>query len=296
MNAKSLISVLTLGVTHGQQIQVEVSDEDEEAAAAAIVAAVRDGLGEGPHEGNHVSTAAPAKGGPGPPTRTTPLANVVFADGDVMRGVAGAPGIAIGPIFHFERAQVEVCERFVSFDHEIGRLQTALEAARQQLVTLHTEVAQRADDSEAEIFQVHRDILSDPALIDNVRAAITDGRSAAEAWHGAMSDHATELADLSDALLAERATDIRDVGQRVLRLLTGAEDGTPTLPDTPVIIVANDLTPLETVALDPARVLGFCMAVGGPNAHTAILARALGLPAVVSAGAGILQRAAAARL
>ncbi|MCG8350772.1 MAG: phosphoenolpyruvate--protein phosphotransferase [Chloroflexales bacterium] len=291
VNAKSLISVLTLGVTHGQQIQVEVSGEDEEAAAAAIVAAVRDGLGEGTHEENHAPTEPPApeKAGPADPAPDITPAHVVLAAGDVVQGVAGAPGIAIGPIFHFERAQVEVQERFVSFDHEINRLQTALEAARQQLVNLHTDVAQRADASEAEIFQVHRDILADPALIDNVRAAISAGRSAAEAWHGATSDHATELAELSDALLAERATDIRDVGQRVLRLLTGAEDGAPTLPDEPVIIVANDLTPSETVGLDPAHVLGFCTAVGGPNAHTAILARALGLPAVVSAGASILQ-------
>ncbi|MEM8530487.1 MAG: phosphoenolpyruvate--protein phosphotransferase, partial [Chloroflexota bacterium] len=291
VNAKSLISVLTLGVTHGQQIHVEVSGEDEEVAAAAIVAAVHDGLGEGPHEEHHTSArpAAPAKARSAVRNPDVTPTNVSIADGDVVQGVAGAPGIAIGPIFHFERTQVEVREHFVSFYHEVGRLQTALEAARQQLVTLHTEVAQRADASEAEIFQVHRDILADPGLIDNVRAAINDGRSAAEAWHGATSDHATELAELSDALLAERATDIRDVGQRVLRLLTGAEDDAPTLPDEPMIIVANDLTPSETVALDPACVLGFCTAVGGPNAHTAILARALGLPAVVSAGASILQ-------
>jgi phosphocarrier protein FPr len=82
---------------------------------------------------------------------------------------------------------------------------------------------------------------------------------------------------------------VRDVGERELRLLTGADTAAPALPDEPVVVVAYDLTPSETAAFDPRRVLGFCTAVGGPNAHTAILARALGLPAVVSAGPGVME-------
>jgi phosphocarrier protein FPr len=290
VNAKSLISVLTLGVARGQQITVDVSGDDEEHAAAAIAAAVRDGLGEGPDAGTHVTNGHAAA--PSAPTVPAPAQLGPLEPGSVVSGVAGAPGIAIGPVFRFERAHVEVRERFAGVDQEHARLQSALEAAQHQLNELHAEVAQRSEASEAAIFQVHHEILSDPALIDAVRAAIADGRSAAEAWQSATAEHAAELAELSDALLAERAADIRDVGARVLRLLTGAAETAPSLPDEPVIVVANDLTPSETVALDPKRVLGFCTAVGGPNAHTAILARALGLPAVVSAGAGVLELAA----
>ncbi|MFN8501987.1 phosphoenolpyruvate--protein phosphotransferase [Kouleothrix sp.] len=286
VNAKSLISVLTLGVRRGEQIVVDVSGDDEEHAAAAIVAAVRDGLGEGPDAGEHAAIT------PAVPAPTAPAHQQPAGAGAVIQGIAGAPGIAIGPVFRFERIYVEVRERFAGVDKEHARLQSALEAAQHQLNTLHAEVAQRADASEAAIFQVHHEILSDPGLIDAVRAAIADGRSAAEAWQIATAEHAAELAELSDALLAERAADIRDVGARVLRLLTGAGDAAPALPDESVIVVANDLTPSETVALDPQRVLGFCTAVGGPNAHTAILARALGLPAIVSAGAGVLELAA----
>ncbi len=298
VNAKSLISVLTLGVARGQQIQVEVNGEDEESAAAAIVVAVRDGLGEGPDPGAH---AAPAEAAPAaaPAAHAAP-ATVPHAAapahapaaGGVVQGIAGAPGIAIGPVFRFERAEVMVNERFGGIDFEHARLQAAIDAARQQLNKLHAEVAQRADASEAEIFHVHREILADEALIDNVRSSIAEGRSAAVAWKDATAEQAAELAELSNALLAERAADIRDVGARVLRLLVGEAPPAPTLPDHPVVIVAGDLTPSETVSLDPARVLGFCTAVGGPNAHTAILARALGLPAVVSAGQGVLELAA----
>lgn len=299
VNAKSLIAVLTLGVGNDQRIQVDVTGDDEEAAAAAIVEAVRDGLGEGPEGAAHhePAAAAPTAAPPAAPTTpapaaapVAPTAATVPADG-VVQGVAGAPGIAVGPVYRFERAQIQIIEEFRGLENEYERLQDALNAARTQLATLHAEVAARTDASEAAIFEVHREILSDPELIDDVRAAIADGKPAAEAWHKATSAQATELAELSDALLAERAADIRDVGQRVLRLLTGSDGGAPKLPDHPVIVVASDLTPSETAALDPKRVLGFCTAVGGPNAHTAILARALGLPAVVSAGQSVLQLA-----
>jgi phosphoenolpyruvate-protein phosphotransferase len=156
-------------------------------------------------------------------------------------------------------------------------------------MTLRKQLMQRAEASEAAIFEVHRDILADTDLLDAVHAAIADGRGAALAWQDAIAEQAATLAQLADPLLAERAADIRDVGERVLRLLTGTDTAAPVLPDEPVIVVAYELTPSETAALDPRRVLGFCTAVGGPNAHTAILARALGLPAVVSAGPGVLE-------
>jgi phosphoenolpyruvate-protein phosphotransferase len=288
INAKSLIAVLTLGVASGASIQVDVRGADEETAANALAAAVQAGLGEG--EG-HAPAAAPPPAAPAaaaPPAAAQPA----LTAGALVRGVAGAPGIAVGPLFRLERQKIAVREQFAGVDAEHGRLDQALDSARTQLNTLHAQVAQRADASEAAIFEVHREILSDPSLLDGVRAAIAEGRSAAEAWQAATAAHAAELAELADALLAERAADIRDVGDRVLRLLTGTAASGMALPDYPVIVVAYDLTPSETAALDPERVLGFCTAVGGPTAHSAILARALGLPAVVSAGPGVLDLAA----
>lgn len=296
VNAKSLIAILTLGVAHGQHIFVEVSGEDEQEAAETIARAVHEGLGEG---AEHEQSAVAEKAEPEPvkvPSEVPVQAEIAPssvqqapASGKQIRGVAGAPGIAVGPIFRFERARYEVNERFAGVDQEQERLRAALEAAQIQLDTLREQVLARADANEAAIFEVHRDILSDPELIDEVHVAIAEGRSAAEAWQLATNQQSEALARLADRLLAERAADVRDVGERVLRLLMGETQQGPQLPDEPVIIVTSDLTPSETAGFDPDRVLGFCTAVGGPNAHTAILARALGLPAVVSAGPEILE-------
>ncbi len=282
VNAKSLISVLTLGVSAGQCIQVEVSGADEEQAALAIAAAIEGGLGEGNHESH--APAAPASDAKAQSTN-----GAAPDDGaNLLRGIPGAPGIAVGPVFRFERAKVVLQEHFTTVDQEHSRLHAALDAARQQLVTLREQLLRRGATDEAAIFEAHRDLLDDPELLGAVHAAIGEGRTAAAAWQSAVAQQAAELAALPDPLLAERATDMRDVGERVLRHLTGAAD-TPALPELPVVVVAYDLTPSETAAFDPQRVLGFCTAVGGPNAHTAILARALGLPAVVSAGPRALE-------
>jgi phosphocarrier protein FPr len=98
-----------------------------------------------------------------------------------------------------------------------------------------------------------------------------------------------DLRQVADERVAARAADLHDVGQRVLRLLAGIQQGAPELPGEPVILVAEDLAPSDTARLDPRRILGICTVMGGPTAHTAIIARSLGIPAVVGAGAEILE-------
>jgi phosphocarrier protein FPr len=294
VNAKSLISVLTLGVTSGQRISIDVDGADEAAAVAALEAAVWSGLGEEPVGPEETEDRRQGTGDWRLETAETsnlssPVSSLSSQVSGLLQGVAGAPGIAIGAIHQFRRAEIMVQERAVGRAEEHARLQTALDEAAEQLATLREQMLLRAAHEEAEIFEAHRGILEDPDLLDLVRAKIAENHSAAEAWQAATEERATTLAGLSDQLLAERAVDVRDVGRRVLRLLVGEGAQAPALPDTPFILVAYDLTPSETAALDPARVLGFCTAVGGPNAHTAILARALGLPAVVSAGPRVLD-------
>lgn len=134
-------------------------------------------------------------------------------------------------------------------------------------------------------------LLDDPELVKAALERVDDGLSASKAWHEVTESQAKELATLKSEILAARAADVRDVGRRVLRILVGAEGGRPRLPQEPVVLVAEDLSPSDTVSMDPSRVLGFCTASGGPNSHTAILARALGLPAIVGAGADVLELA-----
>lgn len=281
-NAKSLISMLTLGVEAGTEISILVDGSDEEAALMALETAVSSGLGEEEllHHNNHKPiTTTPEVAPP------LPLA----ASDNLIRGIAAAPGIAIGPIFQLKHTEVTITEKFSGASAEETRLLEAIEQARGQLTTVRQQMLTRTAASEAAIFDVHLEILDDPDLLDTVLGHIAQQRPAAQAWQTAIEARAALMAGLDDPLLAARAADIHDVGYRVLRLLVRADDQGLRLPDHPVIVVAHDLSPSDTASLPKDRVLGFCTAVGGPTAHSAIIARALSLPAVVGAGAGVLE-------
>ncbi len=288
-NAKSLISMLTLGVERGSQITVVVDGVDEEAAHMALRAAVASGLGEGEHLGSEAAapaSAAPAKSAPS----ETREAAAPAADG-LIQGVPASPGVAVGPAYLFRQTELQIDETFGGGEAERGRLGRALAAAREQLDELRRQVANQLSAEEAAIFEVHAELLEDPELLEAVHAGIGEKQSAARSWQTTIRKRAAALRQLSDPLLAARAADLKDVGDRVLRLLTGAVDAGPRLPDHPVILFAQDLTPSDTASLDRERVLAVCTAGGGPTAHAAIIARALGLPAVVGAGPAILALA-----
>jgi len=282
-NAKSLISMLTLGVETGASIRIVVNGVDEETALTALETAVADGLGEA--EQINQTDPKPTNG------QESSTASTIPEQDGLVRGIAAAPGIAIGPIFQLRRAEVRIEETFGGASAEETRLQTAIEQARGQLAALHQQMHTRSGASEAAIFEVHLEILDDPDLLDAVLGKIGQQQPAAQAWQSIIEARAKLMAGLNDPLLAARAADIHDVGYRVLRLLVGADDQGLRLPEHPVIVVAHDLSPSDTASLPKDRVLGFCTAVGGPTAHSAIIARALSLPAMVSAGSGVLDLA-----
>ncbi|GJM40226.1 MAG: phosphoenolpyruvate--protein phosphotransferase [Ardenticatenaceae bacterium] len=283
VNAKSLIAVLGLGVKHGGNIQVELDGEDEELAAEAIQTAVADGLGEG--DAAHKPAAKPAPVKPAPANGK--VVQTVSDNG--LAGIAAAPGLAIGPVFQFRQTAVTITDEFAGVSVEKERLETALAQGQEQLSVLQKEVAAHAPE-EAAIFEVHRELLTDDDLLEAVQEKIDAQSNAAVSWQATIEERAKMLAALDDPLLAARAADIRDVGNRVLKLLAG-EDTSQGIawPDHPVVLFAHDLTPSDTATLDPKKVLGFATAVGGPTAHSAIIARALNLPAIVSAGEGLLE-------
>ncbi len=280
-NAKSMISLLTLGVESGSMISILVEGEDEDAALLALETAVANGLGED-HETPHTTEA------PAPKSANGQQGTAVALASNMIKGIPAAPGIAIGPIYRLQHEEIEIEEEFQGVADEQKRLHAAIERARIQLATLHKQMLQAASTSEAAIFEAHLEILDDPDLLDAVLARINKQQSAARAWQGAIDVRAQAMAQLNDPLLAGRAADIQDVGYRVLRLLMGADEQQISLPAHPVILVAGDLSPSDTAALDRDKILGFCTAAGGPTAHSAIIARALSLPAIVSAGEGVL--------
>ncbi len=213
-----------------------------------------------------------------------------------LHGIAASRGIAIGPAFHFRRADLHFA-RYTVEDRaaEWARCQAALEAARQQLAEVHAKAEAESGAEKAGIFEAHILMLEDPDLLEAVQKDIEERGINAEA---ALSDAAEKYAQMLDALddeyLRARAADVRDVTARVLRILLGVDESSMTGLQVPSIILARDLTPSDTVMLDKSLVLGFCTAEGGATSHTAILARGLGLPAVVGAGPEILQIPSAA--
>ena len=290
-NAKSMISMLTLGVESGNEIHISIDGADEEEAYEALDAILKSGLGEADLiEKTQAAQATPeVVVKPATPVSAESAKPAKPLAANVIQGIAAAPGIAIGPLFRLQKVTLDIEETFSDPSAEKNRLQTAITGARAQLQTLYREMSARTGAEEAAIFEAHLELLDDPDLLDAVLARIEKEQSAAQAWQAVIDNRANMLAGLSDPLLAARSADLHDVGYRVLRLLVGAEETGLRLPDHPVVLVAHDLTPSDSASLPKDKVLGFCTAVGGPTAHAAIIARALSLPAVVSAGDGILD-------
>jgi phosphotransferase system enzyme I (PtsI) len=209
----------------------------------------------------------------------------------VIRGVAVSSGICRGRIVVLRPSRPTV-ER-VSIDpnaveRELARLQHALIQTRQQLVEVQERVEQAMGSEEAGIFDAHLMVLEDPVLLEEVTKLVRKEHINVEAAFAEVSArYIKSIESVGDDYLRERAADMRDVSHRVLGNLTGMGSGheLPSLRE-PSIIVAHDLTPSQTAQLDRKLVLGFATDVGSKTSHTAILARSLGLPAVVGLQGG----------
>ena len=291
-NAKSLISMLTLGAESGSQIRIMVEGEDEDVALAELEQAVVSGLGEATAAEAPPAAAAPVVEPAKVEVQAQAKPEVGGQTGNLVKGISAAPGVAIGPIFQLKRSEIVIVEEDGGDPlKEEKRLREAIEKARAQIVMLRTQLSNSAAASEAAIFDVHVELIDDTELLEAVLEKIQKNQSAPVAWQSVIESRAQDIAALKDPLLSARAADLHDVGYRVLRIMMGAEEQSYQLPDHPVIVVARDMSPSDTASLDRKRVLGFCTAAGGPTSHTAIIARALSLPAVVSAGPGVLELA-----
>ena len=274
-DGKSLVSLLKLGADPRASIRIMARGMDEDVALRTLEAAVRQGLEDEAESGQRAPEAAAAD---------------MRLESKAVAGIAASPGLAIGPLRHFRREKIVVAVTAADPAREEIRLHQAMEAAKLQLRELHDEVKARSGAARAAIFRAHEEFLNDPDLVNATLARIELGHSAGWSWRQTVEERADDVAALGDAILKERAVDLRDVGRRVLRLLADALEEEPTLPETPVILVADDLSPSDTARLDPARVLGICTAAGGPTSHTAIIARSLGIPAIVGAGPAVLHQ------
>ena len=208
-----------------------------------------------------------------------------------LKGIAASLGFAIGSVFLYERQEIRIEEcQDKDVSAEWQRFVDALKTAKEQITHIYEHVKNESGEDHAEIFSAQLMILDDPDLLDLVKKVLEEKENNIEsALYEAIEQFATTMEMLDDEYLKARALDIRDVGNRILRILLGiAESPTEGLTE-PSVILADDLTPSDTVLIDKNMILGFCIAKGGATSHTAILARGLGIPAVVGAGDEILQ-------
>jgi len=211
-----------------------------------------------------------------------------------MKEIVGIPasrGIGIGPIFQFVRQELIIEKRSnIQSEVELKRLNDATSTAKDQIESIYEKVLKESGEADAEIFQAHLMILEDPELFAEVENKIKNQDKSAElAMQEAGQSFSNIMAAMKDEYFAARATDILDVSNRVLRILLGiAESPTAALKE-PSVIMADDLTPSDTVMLNKSLVIGFCTSRGSATSHTAILARGLGIPAVAGAGDEILS-------
>lgn len=283
-DAKSLIGLLQLGLRCGDAVTISAEGDDEAGALARICAAVT-GLSAGEKAAAQRAAEAAAKA-------ARPVAGWNPMDAPkVIAGIGASPGIAIGPVYVLASAEVAVLDEPEPLTTGGDRLHRALGATADQLKALADDTERRLGKADAAIFHAQAGLIADTDLITLACQLMVEGHGVAYAWNEAVGRLAGQLAALGNPVLAGRAADLRDVGRRVLAQIDPALRSGHDLPDTPCILIAPDLAPSDTAGLDPARVIGLATAQGGPTSHTAILARTLGIPAVVAGGPSLLALA-----
>ncbi|VVM83635.1 hypothetical protein PS683_02435 [Pseudomonas fluorescens] len=266
-NAKSLVAIMALQTVRGDTLQVSAAGQDAEVAIQALVALLAQGCGE--------AVASVAE----------PVATVLSAP--LLKGVCASPGSAFGHVVQVIEPALAIPEHGAGAATERAALGRGLLAATEALQVLQDDAAGSA---QAEIFRAHQELLEDPTLLEQAHSLLASGKSAAFAWNSATVATAKQFQGSGNALLAERAADLADVGQRVLKLILGIRDSAWELPER-AILIAEQLTPSQTASLDTRKVLGFVTVGGGATSHVAILARALGLPAICGVSPQVLALA-----
>jgi phosphoenolpyruvate-protein phosphotransferase/dihydroxyacetone kinase phosphotransfer subunit len=267
--AASLAGLTALGALAGHRVEVGAAGPGAAAAIGAVLGLASRHFDEPLQAPPPARPARPSTGGP----------------------LAASPGIGIGPKRGAEPpAPVVPDEPAAEPAVERERLDAALAVVADEIRVGRDVAARELGTEEAAIFDAHLLLLDDPALLADTRSGIAGGASAPRAWADAAERVAAAWEAVPDPYLAARAADVRAVSAQVLRALVGGpalvplDDGGPA-----AVLVATDLTPAQAAALDPQRVAGVVLAAGSPTAHSAILLRARGVPAIVAAGPAVLD-------
>jgi len=212
------------------------------------------------------------------------LAKIEIAQDTYLVGIGVSPGISIGEVLLFGHRPAIEAEMIEAEDvpAELQRFRDAVSQAREQLDTIKQAVSKQEHLQEhLYILDTHLLILDDDMFIKGTEKAIQEGMSAASGLNHILHKLRSLFNNIEDEYLRERRSDVDAVGERLLRILTGASDQAMNSIDREAVIVAHDLSPAETMQIDRSKILGFLTDKGGRTSHTAILARALDIPAIV---------------
>lgn len=267
----SVMGMMGLAITEQAQVHVSCRGSDAEAALQALLTTLSTALVEEAH-----ANAPPPE---------PPRAN---AEAGVLPGVCAAPGLVTGPLIRLSGIQLPEDTGGHAIEEQRQRLSDALAQVRGEIhLTLEHARAKKHHDEEA-IFSAHLALLEDPVLLDAADLFIEQGSAAPHAWSRSIDTQCQVLQQLGSTLLAERANDLRDLRQRVLRVLLG--EAWQFDVTAGAIVAAQELTPSDLLQLSAQGVAGVCMVEGGATSHVAILARGKGLPCLVALGDELLAQ------
>lgn len=272
-DATSLVGMMGLGVGDGDELRLIASGAQAAQVLDALEALIAAGLEE------DLVATPPAPVAPAPNT-----APELGEDGElILSGVTASPGLVMGQAVRLRQAEIAVPRDGRGVTVETTSLHAALETVRAGLAR----AASSGPAQSRAVMAAHLAFLDDPALVAAAEQAIAEGRGAGFAWRQATRAAADLFRAMGDPRMAERADDLLDLERQVLVELTGAAPAAPPALGAGSVIVADDLLPSQLMALEAAKVAGLCTARGGPTSHVAILAAAMGVPALVAVGQGL---------
>ena len=270
-NARSTVALMSLGVHRGDIIEARAAGSEAENALAALESLLGAPVGS-------AIVALPRE------VAGVKIPNVESQTGHI-KAVIASGGVAIGEAAQLFQPEISVREIGDGVHRETVALNAAIAIVKRHIESL----VKAANGEQQTILAAHVELVQDPELVSRANDWLWRGRSAGYAWRKALRSIVDALRADGDAHMMERVADLRDLENQVLRVLDGQHPGqTRDLPDR-AILIADEMLPSQLVSLDPTRIAGICTARGGPTSHIAIIAAAMGIPALVAAGPEVLE-------
>ncbi|MGZ3724650.1 MAG: phosphoenolpyruvate--protein phosphotransferase [Pseudobdellovibrio sp.] len=282
-NAKSLVSLLTLEIAANDLFEIKAAGLEGLKALDELTLLIDSGKLEEAQV--QVQPEAPqAKPAPAPTSSRA----------DELTGIAAASGLVLGKILQVKRETVQVTEKrqIASVESEVAFLKSTLADVQTELGNLIQGLVKNKNTEQAEIFKAHLEVLQDPEILRSATLKIQDRLSAEYAWQETVNDFKKSLTALKNEVMATRAHDLQDVGQRVLKKLLNINETSDAFLATgsgPYVLVAQNLTPSDMVLIDTKKIKGICTLEGGASSHVAIIARSMGLAYLVAVPENILK-------